>query len=164
MLFHRYLPSFPASILEPLLNMHTASYMSVISNLNTKGHNSIPINNCPKSKRGPMTMGGQIPIEKHCRSLWLWNVRFMVSVGGFPFFNTHVSRMWVTFHWLISAYIHNMFLECQEWKLFYNPSKFERWALISGCYLVTLGQGYQSKLVKWVSMCDWPAVMMNQGI
>ncbi len=30
MLFPRYRATFPASILEPLLNMHTASYMSVI--------------------------------------------------------------------------------------------------------------------------------------
>ncbi len=29
MLFPGYLPTFPASIMEPLLNMHTASYMSL---------------------------------------------------------------------------------------------------------------------------------------
>ncbi len=33
----------------------------------TKGHTSNPWNKCPK--RGLMTMGGQIPIEKHYRSL-----------------------------------------------------------------------------------------------
>ncbi len=31
MLFPGYLPTFPASILEPLLKMHTTSYMSVIT-------------------------------------------------------------------------------------------------------------------------------------
>ena len=30
MLFNGYLPTFPARIWEPLLNVHTASYMSVI--------------------------------------------------------------------------------------------------------------------------------------
>ena len=47
-------------LLDPLLNMHTASYMSVI----TKGHAS---NQCPK--RGLLTTGGQFPIEKHYCSL-----------------------------------------------------------------------------------------------
>ncbi len=33
----------------------------------TKGHTSVPWNKCPK--RGLRTTGGQIPIEKHYRSL-----------------------------------------------------------------------------------------------
>ena len=46
---HIYMPTFTASISEPLLNMRTASYMSAIT------------------KRGLTTMGGQIPIEIHYR-------------------------------------------------------------------------------------------------
>ena len=60
-------------LLEPLLNMlnmHTASYMSVITYLNmlpyTKGHTIDPWNKCPK--RGLWAMDGQIPIKKHYRS------------------------------------------------------------------------------------------------
>ncbi len=44
-------------LLEPLLNMHTTSYMSVITYLDSP-------------KRDLMTTGGQIPIEKHYRSLY----------------------------------------------------------------------------------------------
>ncbi len=60
-------------LLEPLLNMHTASYMSLnpykcddMELLHTKGHTSNPWNKCPK--RGLLTTGGQIPIEKHYHS------------------------------------------------------------------------------------------------
>ncbi len=57
--------------------MQTASYMSVITYLHTKGHTSTPWNKCPR--RGPLTMGGQIPIEKHlispsCILEWMWKV------------------------------------------------------------------------------------------
>ncbi len=53
MLFPGYLPTFPASILEPVLNMHTASSMSVITNMelyvpHTKGYTSNPRHKCPK--------------------------------------------------------------------------------------------------------------------
>ncbi len=55
-------------LLEPLLNMHTASYMPVITYLNMMPyHTSNPWNKCPK--RGLLTTGGQIPIEKHYHSL-----------------------------------------------------------------------------------------------
>ncbi len=47
------------SLLEPLLDMPTASYMEL--------PHTNPWNKCPK--RGLMTTGGQIPIEKHYRSL-----------------------------------------------------------------------------------------------
>ncbi len=84
------------------MNMHTASYMSVITYLHikvllwlldsittqsylgssnpyicedmelphTKGHTSNPWINCPK--RGFLTTGGQIPIQKHYRSLYIF--------------------------------------------------------------------------------------------
>ena len=54
--FPRYLPAFTVSISEPLLNVQTASYID-----------EMQWNKCPK--RGFMTTGLQIPIEKHYRSL-----------------------------------------------------------------------------------------------
>ncbi len=59
-------------LLEPLLNMqHPTSYIlhpaaSYMELPHTKGHTSNPWNRCPK--RGLLTTGGQIPIEKHYHS------------------------------------------------------------------------------------------------
>ena len=59
-----YLP-----LMEPLLIMHATSYITCQWSLpHTKGHTSNPYK-CPK--RGLLTTGGQIPIEKHYRSLHL---------------------------------------------------------------------------------------------
>ncbi len=47
----------------------TYTYMQM-ELLHTKGHTSNPSNKCPK--RGLMTTGGQIPIEKHYRSFMIF--------------------------------------------------------------------------------------------
>ncbi len=65
-------------LLEPLLNLHTASYMSIIMYLDT----SNPWNKCPK--RGLMTTGGQIPFGKDYRSLavHLRAYTYLCSIGN----------------------------------------------------------------------------------
>ena len=61
--------------------------------------------------------------QSHHKPMWLYNrgsnkcryiVHFVRSYHAIELLLSLTWRMWGTFHWL-SAYIQNMFLECQEW-------------------------------------------------
>ncbi len=87
---------------EPLLNMHTTFYMSVITYLDT----SNPWSKCPK--RGLTTTGGQIPIEKHYHSLSPLELEIQVEQQtqvGIP--------LWIRIQIGIPSWIVNPLGECR---------------------------------------------------